>query len=423
MSQTLLRVRDGRGASVSFSELLFDLIYVFAVTQLSHYLLHHLTLTGALETLLLWFAVWLAWQYTAWVTNWFNPDTRPIRILLFAIMLLGLFAASALPQAFGERGLIFALFYVAIQVGRSWVVLNLLEANHPLKQNFRRILGWLCISAIFWILGGLAQGNSRLLLWALAVLCEYVSPMFGFRLPVLGRSDSSSEWTIEGHHLAERCQLFVIVALGETILITGSTLSEMETWTAPVLIASLVAFIGSLAMWWVYFDTSSKAGSHAISQAENPGQLGANFHYVHVVLVGAIIVCAVANELVIAHPDGPIGNVTAAVLLLGPAIYLLANALYKRLVYRRFPIIAPGGPDRAGRADADSLPDRFADGKRTDHADYGGGCGVGKHLAGQNAAATERRGNIRRWTGGTLCPLSRQLFQRLRQFQHPQFAQ
>ncbi|MGK0687463.1 low temperature requirement protein A [Serratia marcescens] len=338
MSQNLLRVREGQGASVSFSELLFDLIYVFAVTQLSHYLLHHLTLTGALETLLLWFAVWLAWQYTAWVTNWFNPDTRQIRLLLFAIMLLGLFAAAALPQAFGERGLIFALFYVAIQVGRSVTVLRLLAPGHPLKRNFHRILGWLCISAVFWIAGGLAEGNARLALWAVAVLCEYVSPMFGFRLPMLGRSDSSSEWTIEGHHLAERCQLFVIVALGETILITGATLSEMESWSLPVLIASLVAFLGSLAMWWVYFDTSSKAGSHAISQAENPGQLGAYFHYVHVALVGAIIVCAVANELVIAHPDGRIQHATAAVLLLGPALYLFANALYKRLVYHRFPL-------------------------------------------------------------------------------------
>ncbi|MBN5320317.1 low temperature requirement protein A [Serratia marcescens] len=338
MSQNLLRVRDGQGASVSFSELLFDLIYVFAVTQLSHYLLHHLTLTGALETLLLWFAVWLAWQYTAWVTNWFNPDTRQIRLLLFAIMLLGLFAAAALPQAFGERGLIFALFYVAIQVGRSVTVLRLLAPGHPLKRNFHRILGWLCISAVFWIAGGLAEGNARLALWAVAVLCEYVSPMFGFRLPVLGRSDSSSEWTIEGHHLAERCQLFVIVALGETILITGATLSEMESWSLPVLIASLVAFLGSLAMWWVYFDTSSKAGSHAISQAGNPGQLGAYFHYVHVALVGAIIVCAVANELVIAHPAGRIQHATAAVLLLGPALYLFANALYKRLVYHRFPL-------------------------------------------------------------------------------------
>ncbi|HHB1425131.1 TPA: low temperature requirement protein A [Serratia odorifera] len=337
MTPNLLRERNGQGASVSFSELLFDLIYVFAVTQLSHYLLHHLTLTGALQTLLLWFAIWLAWQYTAWVTNWFNPDTRQIRLLLFTIMLLGLFVASALPQAFGERGLIFASCYITLQVGRTLAVLALLK-QHALRKNFQRILGWLIISALFWLAGGFSEGNTRLLLWAIAVLCEYISPMFGFRLPLLGRSDSGSEWTIEGHHLAERCQLFVIVALGETILITGSTLSEMDIWSAPTLIASLVAFIGSLAMWWVYFDTSSKAGSHAISQSENPGQLGAYFHYVHVALVGAIIICAVANELVIAHPDGGITSVTAAVLLLGPAVYLFANGLYKRLVYRRFPL-------------------------------------------------------------------------------------
>ncbi|EFE98222.1 low temperature requirement protein A [Serratia odorifera] len=337
MTPNLLRERNGQGASVSFSELLFDLIYVFAVTQLSHYLLHHLTLTGALQTLLLWFAIWLAWQYTAWVTNWFNPDTRQIRLLLFTIMLLGLFVASALPQAFGERGLIFAGCYITLQVGRTLAVLALLK-QHALRKNFQRILGWLIISALFWLAGGFSEGNTRLLLWAIAVLCEYISPMFGFRLPLLGRSDSGSEWTIEGHHLAERCQLFVIVALGETILITGSTLSEMDIWSAPTLIASLVAFIGSLAMWWVYFDTSSKAGSHAISQSENPGQLGAYFHYVHVALVGAIIICAVANELVIAHPDGGITSVTAAVLLLGPAVYLFANGLYKRLVYRRFPL-------------------------------------------------------------------------------------
>lgn len=338
MAQTLLRVRDGHGATVSFSELLFDLIYVFAVTQLSHYLLHHLTLTGALETLLLWFAVWLAWQYTAWVTNWFDPETRQIRLLLFGVMLLGLFASSALPQAFGERGWVFALFYVAMQVGRSAVTLWLLPAGHLLQHNFQRILGWMCISGVFWLWGGIAEGPERLILWGIAVACTYFSPMFGFPLPGLGRSNSSSEWTIEGHHLAERCQLFVIVALGETILITGATLSENEVWNAPIIIASLVAFIGSLAMWWVYFDTSSKAGSHAIQHADNPGQMGACFHYVHVVLVGAIIVCAVANELVIAHPDGHIDTAAAAVLLLGPAVYLLANAIYKLMVYGRFPL-------------------------------------------------------------------------------------
>lgn len=338
MSQNLLRVRDGQGASVSFSELLFDLIYVFAVTQLSHYLLHHLTLTGALETLLLWFAVWLAWQYTAWVTNWFNPDTRQIRLLLFAIMLLGLFAAAALPQAFGERGLIFALFYVAIQVGRSVTVLRLLAPGHPLKQNFRRILGWLCISAVFWIAGGLEEGNARLALWAIAVLCEYVSPMFGFRLPVLGRSDSSSEWTIEGHHLAERCQLFVIVALGgnhSDHRRHPERDGKLESAGAHRLAGGLSRQPGDV-VGLLRHQQQSRQPRH--QPGGKPGQLGAYFHYVHVALVGAIIVCAVANELVIAHPDGRIQHATAAVLLLGPALYLFANALYKRLVYRRFPL-------------------------------------------------------------------------------------
>ena len=175
----------------------------------------------------------------------------------------------------------------------------------------------------------------------------------------------------------------------------------MESWNLPVLIASLVAFLGSPAMWWIYFDTSSKAGSHAISRAENPGQLGAYFHYVHVALVGAIIVCAVANELVIAHPDGRIQNATAAVLLLGPALYLFANALYKRLVYHRFPLSHRWGCWR-WRYWPRRLFNRSADGQWPDDADHGGSGGVGEHLARQSAAAA--RGSLKQ-TGTSPPPL------------------
>ena len=126
----LLRRRDGHHARVTFEELFFDLVYVFAVTQLSHELLTNLNITGVIETLILWFAVWLGWQYTCWVTNWFNPETPRIRGLIFTIMLLGLIMASAIPGAFGERGIIFALAYVAIQVGRTayivWELTNCL---------------------------------------------------------------------------------------------------------------------------------------------------------------------------------------------------------------------------------------------------------------------------------------------------------
>lgn len=333
----LLRSRGHEGGRVSFAELFFDLIYVFSVTQLSHYLLHHLSLGGLYQTLLMWFAVWLGWQYTCWVTNWFNPDTIPIRLLLFAIMLVGLVLGAALPEAFGERGLLFGVCLATIQVGRSLFVLYHLGPRHALTPNFQRILGWTCIAALFWVAGGLVEPQLRTVLWTIAVLCEYVSPMFGFWLPGIGRS-STEHWTIDGHHLAERCQLFIIVALGESILLTGATISNAKQWDAPTLIAFVVAFVGSLAMWWMYFDTSSEDGSHVIAHSDDPGRIGAYFHYVHVIIVAGVIACAVGADLIIAHPHGHIEPKYLAVLVGGPAIYLLGNALYKRVVYGRWPL-------------------------------------------------------------------------------------
>ena len=332
----LLRHRDGHHARVTFEELFFDLVYVFAVTQVSHGLLHHLTGIGAIEALILWFAVWLGWQYTCWATNWFDPETPAIRGLLFATMLAGLLMAAALPRAFGDRGLLFALAYAAMQVGRTGFLVWQLGPAHPLAPNYRRMLGWVSIAALFWIAGGLAPAPWRHLLWIVAVLCEYVSPMFGFALPGLGRSETR-DWTIEGGHLAERCQLFVIVALGETVLVTGATLSAEAQWDAPGLIAFLTTFLGSLAMWWVYFGTSSKDGSAAITRSADPGRMGATFHYVHAILIAGIIVTAVGNDLVIAHPDGRMTAAAAATLIGGPALYLLGGALYKRVVYGAWP--------------------------------------------------------------------------------------
>lgn len=331
-----LRRRDGHHARVSFEELFFDLVYVFAVTQLSHSLLHHLDLIGAIQTLTLWFAVWLGWQYTAWMTNWFDPETPAIRGMIFATMLPALVMSAALPQAFGAYGLTFALCYVAMQVGRAAWALWLLGRDHELAANYRRILGWLCVSACFWIAGAFAEPGWRLGFWIVAVLCEYVSPMFGFALPGLGRS-RTSDWTIEGGHLAERCQLFVIVALGETLLATGATLAEGRGWTAPLVSALVATFLGTLANWQLYFGTSSKEATDAITHSDDPGRMGAYFHYVHVILIFGVIAGAVGNDLAMAHPGGHATTPQLLVIVLGPAIYLLGSALYKRAVYGRTP--------------------------------------------------------------------------------------
>ncbi|GAB3102257.1 low temperature requirement protein A [Lysobacter terrae] len=328
----LLRRRDGHHARVTFEELFFDLVYVFAVTQLSHELLHNLTPTGVAETLILWFAVWLGWQYTCWVTNWFDPETPRIRRLVFVIMFAGLLMASTIPAAFGERGLVFALAYIAIQVGRTAYIVWELGQDHPLSANYRRMLGWVSIAAVFWISGAFSEHWTRAALWAVAVTCEYVSPMFGFALPGLGRS-KTSDWTIEGGHLAERCQLFVIVALGETLLATGATMANAGTWDVAILSALLAAFLGTLAMWWLYFGTSSKDATDTITRSDDPGRIGAYFHYAHAILVAGIIVTAVGNDLVLAHPHDSVKAAYAIVLCSGSAIYLLGSAVYKSVVY------------------------------------------------------------------------------------------
>jgi low temperature requirement protein LtrA len=334
----ILRARDDNETRVSFAELFFDLIYVFAVTQLSHTLLGHLTFTGVLETLILWFAVWLAWQYTCWFTNWFDPETMPVRIVLFVLMLLGLLMAASLPEAFGERGLLFACCYSMIQVGRTCYGLVVLKRdNNPLAANFARIVGWSAIAAVFWIGGGLVQGESRIWFWVIGVACDYLSPMFGFWLPRLGRSHTS-DWTVEGGHMVERCALFVILALGESILVTGATIAKAEGWDASTLAAFFTAFVGSIAMWWMYFDTSSKAATQFIVHSGDPGRYAAYFHYIHVLLVAGIIVTAVGNDLSIDNPYGHVATTNAVVILGGPTIYIIGNAIYKRVIHGNIPL-------------------------------------------------------------------------------------
>jgi low temperature requirement protein LtrA len=157
----LLRSRDGGEQPVTALELFFDLVFVFAVTQLSHRLLDHLDVGAVLETLLLLLVVWSAWVGTAWITNWFDPVRLPVRLMLVAAMLASLLMSVAIPEAFGGRGLMFALAYVAIQVGRTAFVLIALGGTHPLSRNFQRVLSWYVASGVLWIIGGLLEGEAR----------------------------------------------------------------------------------------------------------------------------------------------------------------------------------------------------------------------------------------------------------------------
>ena len=317
---------------VTFIELFFDLVFVFAITQLSHHLLEHFTPAGALQTLIMFLAVWWVWIYTSWVTNWLDPERTPVRLLLLALMLAGLVLSTSIPHAFEGRGLTFALAYAGMQVGRSVFMMLALQRDSPAKfHNFRRITIWLAVSGTLWIAGGALAGEARLLLWGAALAIEFAGPPVFFYVPGLGRS-SIDDWDVEGGHLAERCALFIIIALGESILVTGATFDKLP-WTAATIAAFGVSFVGSVAMWWIYFDTGAERGSRRLVEADDPGRLARlAYTYIHLLIVAGIVVTAVGDELVLAHPDGHTDAKVMLTVLGGPALYLVGTTLFKRAV-------------------------------------------------------------------------------------------
>lgn len=342
-SASQLRVRHGHEHHrVTFVELFFDLVFVFAVTQLSHGLLKHLTPLGAVQTGLLMIAVWWAWIDTAWVTNWLDPRRPAVRMMLFGLMLAGLVMSSSIPRAFEDRAFSFALAFVAMQIGRDLFMLWCLKRHDPANhRNFVRIATWHAVAAPFWILGCFVnEPTSRLGLWTLAVGIESIAPITGFWVPGLGRS-TTTDWVVEGAHMAERCGLFVIIALGESVLIIGASFADLA-WTKQTVAAFVVSFVGSVAMWTVYFNIGAERSSHAIATSDDPGALArSGYTYLHILIVGGIIVVAVGDELVLRHPSGHDGHTnlgTAAAIVGGPLLYLIGNALFKRLSAPNLPL-------------------------------------------------------------------------------------
>ena len=326
-------LRDRTGVQrVTNIELFFDLVYVFAITQLSHYLLGHADVRGALQAALLLLMVWVVWVYTTWVTNWLDPDLMAVRLLLVALMLASLAMSISLPRAFEDLGLWVGGAYAVQQIGRT-VFMVIALRGHPLEANYQRILVWVVASSAFAIAGGLAHGNARVLLWLAAVGIDLIGGVAGFYTPGLGRS-RTSDWTIEGGHFAERCQAFILIALGESIVIIGATLTEKPASASDVA-AFVVGFAGAVALWWLYFDQSAEAAAEKIARSDDPGRLGRSaYTLIHPVMVAGIIVSAAADQKVLSNPAVTASTASAWLILGGPALFLAGHAAFKFVVWR-----------------------------------------------------------------------------------------
>jgi len=329
MGRVRRRRRDGASQRSSTLELFYDLVFVFAITQVSHLLLEHLTWVGVLQSLIILLAVYWSWNYTTWTTNELDTETILVRLLLLVLMLVSLLMSVAIPQAFEAHALLFATSYVAIQVGRhSFLAFVAAGSGTPERERAVRILIYFCLAGVFWIAGAFFAWPVRILLWCTAIAIDYGGPITLFKVPGLRRMEGAN-WSVGTEHFAERFGLFIILALGESIVLTGATTSGLDLTPARI-VAFGLAFFATAAIWWLYFTSVARLGEHYLEVSDNRTTLARDaYTFLHIVFIAGIILAAVGDELVIAHPTEVLPPYEVAAVAAGPAIYLLAHTLFR----------------------------------------------------------------------------------------------
>lgn len=271
-SSPLVRPREAARA-VTPLELLFDLVYVFAVSQLSRGLIEHVDARGISQTVVLTLAAMYAWFMTVWTSNWLDVERRPVQLMLLALMFASLLMSTS-------------------------------------------------IAGIF------ASGDARLAIWAVAVAVTYGGVIAGHPLPGR-RSPFSSDSQIYAEHLLERFRLFFLIALGETVLTIGNAFANVSL-DAERMAVLVAAFIGTVSLWWCYFHRAEQAGREATTTVADPSRIVAVGNYALIAMVIGIVGIAVGDELALVDPQGPTGGAAAAIVFGGPAIFLLAQLGFMR---------------------------------------------------------------------------------------------
>jgi low temperature requirement protein LtrA len=311
---------------VSPLELFFDLVYVFAIGQLSHHLLEHVDFRTGAETLIMALAVVYAWYMTAWGANWLEPDRLAVRALLVGLMFASLLMSVGIADAFDGRAWLFVTGYLLLQVGRSAFLIVALRGR-ALGEHFVNDLVWELLTGGLWVAGAIADDDARLVLWGLAVVATHGGVSALHWLPGRGRAIDLAHTEIAGGHLIERFRLFFIIALGETVLTTGNAFVG-EPFEVERLLALAIGFTGTVALWWCYFQRAEPIGAELAEAADDAGAVGWWGTWTLTLIVLALIGIAVGDELAIAHPGDDTTLGFTILTFGGPALFLLAQVFF-----------------------------------------------------------------------------------------------
>jgi low temperature requirement protein LtrA len=328
--ETAAWLRQGENLSRStLIELFFDLAFVFALTELSVTLAARLTWGGAWQVLVLTMAVWWTWSVTTWATDLY-AQRAGLRALVIALMFGVVLLAGTVPDAFAERGLAFAVAYVVLQIGRTSTLL-LATRRHPLRRRPARVLFWFLISAVIWISGAYVHGGARTAMWTLAIAVDYGSANLGWPTPFLGRSELS-EWDLVEEHLGERYRQILIIGLGDMVLTMGEVYAAGRNGPMRTL-GLATTFLTTVLLWQIYAYRAGEWITTAFTPSSRRARPARKLDWDHLVMVAGIVVTAVGGKLIIGHPSGHTPWSWLAVIIGGPALFLLGRAHFGYVVF------------------------------------------------------------------------------------------
>ncbi|MGW5671876.1 low temperature requirement protein A [Micromonospora sp. NPDC003776] len=327
---------------VTLLELFFDLVYVVALSLISRGMITELGWERALQSLIMLMAMWWTWAITTLVTDLYDPQRPQIKVLIIGVMFGALLMTTAIPEAFGARGLVFAGTYVAIHIGRGLYLMPTVRHDRQTQRRAARIFLWFAVSAVPWLVGGvLAHGRAQEGLWALALAVDYLGFRLAYPVPGLGVVPDAQR-NVTAEHLSERYQQFFIIALGDAILVTG-TIFSLHHSEAENIGAFAIAFGTTLLLWRIYVHKSGELLPSAIARAKQPGRFLNTAPYTHLLLVAGVVTTAAGFDLVLLEPTGRTPPAWAAVILGGPALFLVGRAAFEYEVFSRVSLSRAGG--------------------------------------------------------------------------------
>jgi low temperature requirement protein LtrA len=317
-------VQDGAGAErrTTPAELFWDLVFVFAVTQVTTLLHHDLSWPGFGRAMLALALVWWAWSAFVWATNAHDPDMLRVRGVLFLAMIFTFIVALSLPRAFGEEAMVFALAYTGVRL----VHLGLYVAA-SLRGNARlaAIAGFAATVAtsMALLIAGSAVGDpARTWLWITAVAIDYAGPAWLTRERLRGIQQ------VAVSHFAERYSLFIIICLGESIIAIGVGAAGRDL-DAELATGVALAVLVTVGLWWTYFDHVAGQAESGLAAHHEPVVVAADaYSYLHLLLVSGIIVSAIGLKESVGHPAEPLSDGARLALCAGVALYLAGHLAF-----------------------------------------------------------------------------------------------